>query len=99
MAQSGGLEGFIKDLGAEGAAMLCATGRFIAFPICFLLGNFWGKAGSLRILLDLSGDQNLPPPPGTRFPGGINLHCPAANLAVAPVWMPWRAEFAKLVQI
>lgn len=61
MAQSGGLEGFIKDLGAEGAAMLCATGRFIAFPICFLLGNFWGKAGSLRILLYLSGDQNLPP--------------------------------------
>lgn len=43
MAQLGGLEGLIKDLQAEGSAMLCATGRFIGSPICSLLENLGGE--------------------------------------------------------
>lgn len=93
MAQLGGLEGFVKGFGAEGSAMACATGGFIQFLICSLMGKFGGeKTGSLPIRMYLSSDQNFPP--STHFPSGINLQCLAANLAVAFPRMSWRAELA-----
>lgn len=68
MAQLGGLEGLIKDLQAEGSAMLCATGRFIGSPICSLLENLGGKSGSLPIWI-------ISPSSCTHFPSRKNLHC------------------------
>lgn len=63
MAQWGGLEGFVTGFGAEDSATLCATGGFIRFPFCSLMGNLRvGKLGSLPILVYLSSDQNFPFP-------------------------------------
>lgn len=47
MAPLGEREGFVKGFGAEGSATECATGGFIRFPFCSLMGNF--GEGKIRI--------------------------------------------------
>lgn len=89
MAQLGGLEGLIKDLQAEGSAMLCATGRFIGSPICSLLENLGG------------GNQDPYPYGSSPL---LRAHTsPAGKICTVwqwPfLWMAWRAEFLRLVQI
>lgn len=93
VARLGGLEGFVKGFGAEGSAMVCATGGFIRFSFRSPVGN--SREVKIRIstvVVYLPSDQNFPF--SARFPSGIILQCVAANLAVAFARMSWRAEFA-----
>lgn len=72
--------------------------RIYKVSFMFLNGKLGG--GEIRISAHTGVPLQWPKLPlSTHFPSGINLHCLAANLAVAFARMSWWAEFAWLVQI